>query len=159
MMFAGLSGTWKKPITPPNQIEPMATGSNDDSFDWVTAQAGCSAEFMFQKLMDGAKTDVDRRNAATFGRKDGWRFEFHVDEDGFEVTRHTATTKDAAFVTFQREGPRITISGDGVDVQLTAIVAINAQGDCRYFIGEGEYLGWEVRKQALEQLFFEDLIE
>ena len=137
----------------------MATGSGDDNFDWVTAQAGCSAEQMFQKLMDGARADVDKRNATTFGRNDGWRFEFHADEDGFEVTRHTATKKDAAFVTFQREGPRINIDGDGVDVRITAIVGINAHGDCRYFISEGEFLGWEVRKQALDALFFESVEE
>jgi hypothetical protein len=133
----------------------MATGSNDDNFDWVTSLAGCSAEQMFQKLMAGTKADVDRRNGATFGSKQTWRFEFHEDEDGFEVVRTGGTSREAGFVTFQREGPRINISGDGVDVHLTAIVGINANGDCRYFIGEGEFLGWEVRKQALEQLFFD----
>jgi hypothetical protein len=137
----------------------MATGSGDDNFDWVTAQAGCSATQMFQRLQDGARADVERRNAATFGRTDGWRFEFHEDEDGFEVVRIAGTSKESGFVTFQREGPRITITGDGVDVHLTAIVGINAHGDCRYYIGEGEFLGWEVRKQALDLLFFEDLEE
>lgn len=137
----------------------MATGGNEDNFDWVTAQAGCSIELMFQKLMDGAKADVERRNGATFGRKDNWRFEFHVDEDGFEVTRHAGSAKESAFVTFEREGPRINISGDGVDVQITAVVGINAHGDCRYYIAEAEYLGWEVRKQALDQLFFDNAEE
>ena len=135
----------------------MATGSNDDNFDWVAAQSACSAAAMFQKLMDGARADVERRNGATFGRKDSWTFEFHADEDGFEVTRQTGSAKDSAFVTFQLEGPRIEISGDGVDVQLTAVVGINAHGDCRYYIGEAEYLGWEVRKQALDLLFFESV--
>ena len=133
----------------------MATGSGDDNFDWVTAQAGCSAALMFHKLMDGAKADVDRRNGATFGREDGWRFEVNEDENGFEVSRHADSSKDSAFVTFEREGPRINISGDGVDVRITAVVGINAHGDCRYFVGEAEYLGWEVRKQALDQLFFD----
>jgi len=39
---------------------------------------------------------------------------------------------------------------------MATIVGLNANGDCRYFIGEGEFLGWEVRKLALDQLFFED---
>ncbi len=137
----------------------MADGSGKDDFDWVTAQAGCSAAQMFLNLQDGTRADVDRRNGAAFGRTDGWRFEFHEDEDGFEVVRIARSSKDSGFVTFQREGPRINISGDGVDVHLTAIVGINAHGDCRYFIGEGEFLGWEVRKQALDQLFFGDLEE
>src|SRR5215207_1968397 len=81
----------------------MATAS-DDNFDWVSAQAGCSAIQMFQKLQDGAKADVDRRNAAASGRSDQWRFEFHDDDDGFEVVRIAASSKDGAAVTFAREG-------------------------------------------------------
>jgi hypothetical protein len=137
----------------------MATGSGDDNFDWVTAQAGCSVEQMFQKLQDGARADVERRNGATFGRKDDWRFEFHEDEgEGFEVVRIGGSSK-GAHVTFVREGTRIEISGDGVDVQITAIVGINPHGDCRYYVGEIEYLGWEVRKQALDLLFFEEVAD
>ena len=137
----------------------MADGSSKDDFDWVTAQAGCSAALMFKKLQDGTRSDVERRNGATFGRTDNWRFEFHEDEDGFEVIRIAGSAKTGAFVTFQIDGPRITITGDGVDVRMTAVVGINANGDCRFYIGEGEYLGWEVRKQALDLLFFEDLEE
>jgi hypothetical protein len=137
----------------------MADGSGKDDFDWVTAQAGCSAALVFQKLKDGARADVDRRNGATFGRTDHWRFEFHDNEEGFEVVRIAGSTKAGASVTFQLEGPRIEINGDGVDVRMTAVVGINANGDCRYYIGEGEFLAWEVRKQALDQLFFEDFVE
>jgi hypothetical protein len=136
----------------------MATAS-DDNFDWVSAQAGCSAVQMFQKLQDGAEADVERRNAAASGRSDNWRFEFHDGDDGFEVVRIAASSKDGAAVTFAREGPRISIDGDGVDVRITAVVGINPSGDCRYFVGELEFLCWEVRKQALDQLFFEDVEE
>jgi hypothetical protein len=135
----------------------MATGSNEDNFDWVSAQAGCGVQQMFQKLQDGARADVERRNGATFGRTDDWRFEFHDDEgDGFEVVRIAGSWKESAVVTFRREGARIEITGDGVDVQIIAVVGINPHGDCRYYVGEVEYLGWEVRKQALDLLFFEE---
>jgi hypothetical protein len=135
----------------------MATGSNEDNFDWVTAQAGCSAAAMFQTLLDGARADVDRRNGANFGRHDNWRFEFHQDGELFEVSRSGGAR--AAVVTFEREGPRININGDGIDVMITAVVGINSAGDCRYYVGEAEYLGWEVRRLALDQLFFEDAEE
>ena len=135
----------------------MATGSNEDNFDWVSAQAGCSVQQMFQRLQDGTRADVERRNGATFGRKDDWRFEFHDDEgEGFEVVRIAGSSKESAIVTFRREGARIEITGDGVDVQIIAVVGINPHGDCRYYVGEVEYLGWEVRKQALDLLFFEE---
>lgn len=135
------------------------TTASDDNFDWVTAQAGCSAAQMFQKLQDGAQADVERRNAAAPGGHESWSFEFHADEDRFEVVRVAESSKGGAAVTFQREGPRINIEGDGVDVRITAVVGINPTGACRYFVGELEFLGWEVRKQALDLLFFEDLDE
>lgn len=84
----------------------MATDSTNESFDWVSAQAGCRIDLMFRKLLDGARADVDRRNASAFGRSDGWRFEFHVDdENSFEVTRATGNARSTAFVAFEREGP------------------------------------------------------
>jgi hypothetical protein len=133
----------------------MADSTNDD-FDWVTAQGGCTAEQMFVRLLEGARKDVDRRNASGFGRDDGWRFEVHADDDrSFEVSRVAGSGKASAFVTFERAGARINISGDGVDVELFAIVSINPAGHCRYFVGEHEYLGWEIRKMALDTLFFE----
>jgi len=131
----------------------MAAGSNEDNFDWVTAQASCSAATMFQKLLDGARSDVDRRNGAAFGRKDNWRFEFHEHDEGFEVVRIAGS---GALVTFRLDGPRINITGEGIDVEITAVVGINAHGDCRYYVGEAEYVGWEVRKLALDLLFFEE---
>ena len=85
---------------------------------------------------------------------------FTPDEgDGFEVVRIAGSSKTSAVVTFPREGSRIEITGDGVDVQITAIVGINPHGDCRYYVGEAEYLGWEVRKLALDLLFFEEFEE
>ena len=40
-----------------------------DDFDWVSAQAGCRINLMFQRLLEGARKDVDRRNAAGFGAR------------------------------------------------------------------------------------------
>jgi len=50
----------------------MATDGGNDDFDWVSAQAGCAVGLMFGKLQDGARRDVDRRNASGFGRKEQW---------------------------------------------------------------------------------------
>jgi sugar-specific transcriptional regulator TrmB len=130
--------------------------STNDDFDWVSAQAACSTAEMFQRLLDGARKDVERRINAAPDRDDQWDFEVHSDnEDHFEVARKTNSSKSGAFVTFERVGPRINISGDGVDVELFAVVGINHAGDCRYYVGEVEYMGWEIRKMALDVLFFE----
>ena len=142
----------------------MAEDASRDDFDWVSAQAACTAEMMFPKLLAGVRRDVERRNAL-IDRAD--RFHFEViedeDEDRFEVSRTIGNPLDSpaanALVTFERIGPRINVSGDGIDIDFTAVVGINPSGTCRLFVTEAEYADWEVRKLALDQLFFEEVEE
>lgn len=139
----------------------MSTQNTADDFDWVTAHAGCTGETMFDRLRRGAQKDVEKRNALDF--QSNVRYELHDDGDQFEVSRVAQTgfsiPKTLAFVTFSREGQRINVAGDGVDVHFEVFVALNHEGTCRFFIGEAEYSDWHVRKLALEHLFFEEAEE
>ncbi len=93
---------------------------------------------------------------ASAARSSG-RYKFHVDdENNFEITRDGSDGRTLAFVAFAREGPRINVTSEGTDAHFTTIVNINPAGECRFFVGENEYLAWEVRKMALEVLFFDD---
>jgi hypothetical protein len=135
----------------------MAPEQTPDDFDWVGPQSACNAKSMFTRLQSGVKHDVERRNGIS-DRDDGWRFEFHEDADEFEVSRvvEGGQGKESAFVTFDRQGRRIHVHGDGVDVEFTAIVSLDVTGKCRFIVGEAEYSQWEIRRMALEQLFFEE---
>jgi hypothetical protein len=140
----------------------MAEDTAREDFDWVSAQAACTAEAMFERLMAGVRRDVERRNALP-DRADHFHFEV-LEEDGrVEVTREIGAGQDPprvhAAVAFERAGPRINVQGDGVDIDFTAVVGINPAGACRYFVAEAEYTEWEVRKLALDVLFFEDVEE
>jgi hypothetical protein len=136
---------------------------NDQSadFDWVSAQSNCTVESVFRSLLAGVQKDVERRNGLE--GHDYWRFAVVEDEDGFEVTRAEAKAFERgdvqAFVTFHRADPRINVRGDGVDVDLTILTGLNPSGACRLYVGEAEYAEWEVRKMALELLFFEEPID
>jgi hypothetical protein len=137
----------------------MSQDHAPDDFDWVSAQARCSAAETFDRLRDGVKADVQRRNHLLV-RGDGWKFEFDEDDDGFEAVRLVAPgftgSSGSAAVRFERIGPRIQIQGDGIDVDLTAVVTLDATGACRLVVGEAMYAEWEVRRLALELLFFEE---
>ena len=131
----------------------MSQDQTPDDFDWVVAQSKCSAASMFARLQTGVKEDVRRRNGlGLLGRDDGWTFEFHVDGEEFEVSRVEAS----ALVRFERAGRRILVHGDGVDVEFTAVVSLDVAGVCRLVVGEAMYSEWEIRRMALEQLFFEE---
>ena len=141
----------------------MSQEQTPDDFDWVVAQSKCSAASMFARLQAGVKQDVQRRNSlGLFGRDDGWTFEFQVDGEGFEVSRVEASggtesmDSTLALVRFERAGRRIDVRGDGVDVEFTAVVSLDVAGVCRLVVGEAMYSEWEIRRMALEQLFFEE---
>jgi hypothetical protein len=96
------------------------------------------------------------------GRNDGWTFEFSDEGDEFEVVRTQAGrggSNVSAVVIFARSGRRILIHGEDIDVDLIAIVALDPSGACKLIIGEAMYSDWEVRRMALEQLFFEETDE
>ena len=137
----------------------MSQEHSSDDFDWVTAQAKCNAAAMFDRLRTRVREDVQRRNGI-FDRNDGWKFEFHDDGDEFEASRTMASgsagPKVTALVRFERVGRRIYVQGEDLDVDFTAVVTIDVNGLCRFVVGEAVYSEWEIRRMALEQLFFEE---
>jgi hypothetical protein len=137
----------------------MASDNASDQFEWVSAKAKCTAAVMFERLRAGVKQDVERRNAL-LALDDGFRFEFSEDGEAFDVarlegSRLTRANVDA-LVRFERAGPRIHVHSEGVDVDFTAILTLDPAGECRFVVGEAMYTEWEVRRLALELLFFEE---
>jgi hypothetical protein len=97
------------------------------------------------------------------GRDDGWRFEVHdtedEEEDAFEVSRLEGTgpsPRVSALVVFARAGKRIHITCEDLELDFTSIVTLDPTGVCRFVVGEAIYSEWEIRRMALEQLFFEE---
>jgi hypothetical protein len=140
----------------------MAQEQVPDDFNWVVAQAQCSAAVMFERLRTRVREDVQRRNGI-FDRNDGWKFEFQDDGEEFEASRALASalpgSRPGAYVRFERTGRRINVLGEGLDIDFTAVVTLDATGLCRFVVGEAMYSEWEIRRMALEQLFFEEAEE
>jgi hypothetical protein len=139
----------------------MAQDQAPEDFNWVAAQSKCTAAAVFETLRVRVREDVQRRNTL-LGRNDGWTFEFFEEGDEFEVER-TATvrgeSKTLAVVSFARSGRRILIHSEEIDIDLTAIVVLDPSGACKLVVGEALYSDWELRRMALEQLFFEETDE
>ena len=140
----------------------MAADNVSDQVEWVSAKAQCTAAVMFERLRVGVKQDVERRNALV-RLDEGSRFEFSEDSEGFDVARlegaRFTNHKVAALVRFERAGPRINVRGEDVDVDFTAVLTLDPAGQCRFVVGEALYAEWEVRRMALELLFFDELEE
>jgi hypothetical protein len=130
-----------------------------EDFDWVSAQAGCAPASMFERLRAGVRQDVERRNALD-GLEDEARFEFSEDSEAFDVARLEGSRfgqpKIAALVRFERAGRRINVHGEDVEVDFTAVSTLDPNGQCRFVVGEALYSEWEIRRMALELLFFDE---
>jgi hypothetical protein len=137
----------------------MAPENTSDQFEWVSAKAQCTAAVMFERLRAGVERDVERRNALV-GLDEGFRFEFSEEGEAFEVARlegsRVTHAKVAALVRFERAGSRIHVRSEDVDVDFTAILTLDPAGHCRFVVGEALYTDWEIRRMALELLFFDE---
>lgn len=72
------------------------------------------------------------------------------------VTGSLVDPRVSAVVTFERTGRRIQIHSEDIDVDIIAVVALDGGGVCRFVVGEAIYSDWEIRRMALELLFFEE---
>ena len=136
----------------------MAQEQTPDDFDWAAAQANCNAASMFVRLQAGVVQDVRRRNGL-LARNDGLTFEVYEDTREFAYTTRVVASgfrgSDAA-VKFQHACCCIHVHSEEVDVDFTAVVALDTTGVCRFVVGEAIYSEWEIRRMALEHLFFEE---
>lgn len=123
----------------------------DSSFDWVTARFHCSPGQVFEKLKLQIKADIDTRNGLlretqrvryTFAMSDT-NGSFTVLTDG--AIHHT--------VTFRLVSDGIEIKDDS-DKAVHATLTINDEGECVAKINGQERNFWQLRKMALEDLFF-----
>jgi hypothetical protein len=90
------------------------------------------------------------------------RIPVRVSEEGevFDVARLEGSRfthpRIAALVRFERAGRRINVRGEDVDVDFTAVLTLDPAGQCRFVVGEALYAEWEIRRMALELLFFDE---
>ncbi len=122
--------------------------SIDENVDWVTVRAGCSAVRVFEQLREQVRQDVEKRKEV--GELPFLSFDKGAAEC-FSVTGGTVQRRDS--VTFVLSGGHIVVTAP--DQHIEASLTINNEGQCRLKIKGAELALWQVRKMALEKLFFE----
>jgi hypothetical protein len=126
-------------------------------FDWVTARAECSLYRVFKELREGVTQDVEKRNTCkqpdnpnkwTVGAASDRAFSVFREENKFHPK--------FASVDFLLSDKGITVVGSGKnDSKFTAITSLNNEGRCIFKVGKAELEQWQVRRMALEAIFFD----
>jgi hypothetical protein len=138
----------------------MASQLVPEDFDWVTGRANCSLPQMFKKLQMSIAADVEVRNnlispanrqRLTFSFVNGSGNRFSVIREEYVLLPVAPTSRSVDFV---MSNGAISVSEEGTAF-LSATVTLNKFGRCVYKVGEEELEVWELRRKALEKLFFD----
>ena len=119
-----------------------------DELDWVSRRDECSAAKVFRQLQAGIENDVSaviRTSPGEFGTT--------LTHDGrtFVVAEKRVT---GPRVVFFISGEKIEIRDEVSGVNRTASLTISNSGRCVMSVDGLELEQWQVRKMALEGLFF-----
>jgi hypothetical protein len=129
----------------------MNTDRKPDDFDWVTARSKCSVAAVFERLKLLMADDAEKRN----GLRERGEAIFSVIEGG--STRFSVIAKmdhvGHKSVSFVSGVDEIAVSMEGNQL-FKATVTLSNDGNCRVLIDGKEHDLWQVRKMALETLFF-----
>lgn len=121
-------------------------------FDWVKARAACSLSRIFERLFAGVQSDVDSRNAMSQDARDEILFESSREGNRILVTRSGPQVRLVKFHLTQNH-----VAVDGDNGTFHAMPGLNNPGDCTLMVDGVELELWQVRRKALESLFFDDL--
>lgn len=128
--------------------------------DWVNAFSGCSLGKVFHQLKLQIAEDVKARNGqiqslsvavtikpyAFAMTEQGERFSVFVEGD--KVPRGNS-------VSFALEEKKICVTDANGALLFEATLTLNDEGECRLKVGGQEREFWQVRRMALQKLFFE----
>jgi hypothetical protein len=135
----------------------MAVKSVPVDFNWVTSRAECSLLAVFKALELGAREDVETVTSLVMPHE---RVSFSVvaSHCRFSVIREDGATPASPIprsrdVNFTVEGQEI-VASKGNKILLRAAITLNNEGQCKLKIGDEELEQWQVRRMALEELFF-----
>jgi hypothetical protein len=132
----------------------MTDGPVPLDFDWVAARSECSLYRVFRELREGVTQDVEKRNTCKQpDNPNKWTVGAASDKAFTVFREETKFHPKFASVDFLLSDEGVTIV-DWKKTKFTATLSLNNEGRCIFKIGKTELEQWQVRRMALENLFF-----
>lgn len=116
--------------------------------DWISIRSKCSLSVMFELLKSQVETDIAKQNEIP-GHP---QFSMGFSPASFTVLNHTIEGIRA--VVFALTKTHIEIKNAERQILFQASLTINDSGECRLKVDDKELELWQIRKRALEELFF-----
>jgi len=127
-------------------------GSIPQNLDWIAVRNACTLAAVFSELRFAVEGDANKINAAHGLDGDEAFTVKTIEPNGFVVykVRHGSNKS----VRFFLEADRIEIHDDFTGQKYAAGITLTNEGRCKMRIAGEELEQWQVRRMALETLFF-----
>ena len=121
------------------------------TFDWVTERSSCSLPKVFHTLLLQVEEDVKTRNAL---RPQNSPYEFSIEENGsdFKVLLKAGALSNGVIFTLAEHG--ILVRGGEGNQMFEVTLNFSLDGKCHLIVNDQQLDFWQVRRMALEELFF-----
>lgn len=125
------------------------------NFSWIRERHKCSVRAVFAQLQLDVDQDVKERNEL----RSHQGYEFHVvaSDSAFAVVLDDLQTGAGDSVEFSRDGSVIVVKDAKRSEMLRASLTLNDDGECVFLVNNEERNSWQLRKMALEKLFFQGI--
>jgi hypothetical protein len=127
------------------------TEKNMPKFDWVTERSSCSLPKVFKELRLEVEEDIRTRNSL---RPDNSPYVFSVREDIANFTVFLEGEDLHRSVIFSLVEHAIVVRDDNGNQMFEVTARFDDEGKCRLGVNGEEREIWQVRRMALEALFF-----
>jgi hypothetical protein len=124
-----------------------------NNFDWVTVRHECSIRSMYEALKADILSDIEIANGKIKSSVPG-KFD--------SVER--ANSLRVFFNSIYLDGPSIVFGFSNTEIKIldgatgkdmfSLTIGLNDEGECRFILDGKELDSWQVRRKALEGLFF-----
>lgn len=121
------------------------------TFDWVTERSSCSLPKVFKELSSQVQEDIKVRNGL---RPANSPYEFSMTENVGEFTVLFRSEGMGRSVIFTLAEHGILVRDDQGNPMFEVTLTFTDEGKCRLNVNEQERELWQVRRMALEGLFF-----
>jgi hypothetical protein len=145
------SGKVENPKPENGKAENDKTGKNAPKFDWVTERSSCSLPKIFSALRSQVEVDVNSRNAL---RPDNSPYEFSIAENAGDFTVTLQAKEVRQSVIFSLGEHAISVRDDKSNPMFDVSLTFTDEGKCRLNVNNQPRELWQVRRMALEELFF-----
>lgn len=127
-----------------------------EKLDWVIKCADCELKEAFQKLGEAVEEDVNIYNSR-FNLQGGRAVVFHTESISalFSVSRRTHA--GTVNVVFHQKANEIEIQDEPGAQSLNAIPVLTTNGRCKFQVNGEDMEQWQLRRAALEAIFFRSM--